>query len=140
MKQKRFENEVAILDKILGRANYRLEDPYGLRTELLALVKTERGKFYYLFIKMHGYPEVCPTVYVKGELKDCKGNPMSTTDASMHCYGYEDGNTKLCIGWESSWNPQTTIIFLYLRGKIWLECYESHLVTGKPIDYYLRHA
>ena len=140
MKQSRRDLEVALLDRILGPANYHLSNPSGPNAELLALVKTEKKKFYYVIIKLGGYPEVYPSVYVKGELKNKRGEPMSTTDASMHCYGYENGNTKLCLGWTATWNPETHLVFLYLRAKIWLECYDRHLATGQKIEDFLRHA
>jgi hypothetical protein len=132
--------EVSILNRTLGRRNYKLSEPCGPNAELTAAVMTDPGNTYGLIIKLEGFPEVCPSIYVKGELKNWKGRPMSSTDASMHCYGYENGNTKLCYGWTSSWNPQVSLLYLYMRGKIWLECYEMHLVTGNPIDYYLPHA
>lgn len=140
MKPNRKDLEVAILDRMLGRNNYSLANPLGQTPSLLALVKTQAGKMYYLYFDLTGYPEECPSTFVKAELKDWKGNPLSTTDASMHCYGYWNGMTKLCLGWTSEWTPGAHLFALYVRGKIWLECYDRHLVTGKPIDYYLKHA
>lgn len=132
--------EVNILDRTLGRDRYRLVDPLGQETKLYALAKTSSRKEYVLIIDLAGYPEKCPNLYVRGELKDHWGRSMSETSASMHCYGYENGNTKLCQGWQSSWTPSYHIFALYMRGLFWLECYERHLVTGKSIDQYLKHA
>jgi hypothetical protein len=132
--------EVNILDRTLGRDKYRLVDPLGPNTKLYALAKTSSQKEYVLILDLAGYPEACPKIYVRGELKDHWGKPMSETSASMHCYGYEDGNTRLCQGWQASWTPAYHIFALYMRGLFWLECYERHLATGETIDKYLKHA
>lgn len=140
MTERRIVQETLLLEERLGPYNYRWEDKHSDHSVMKAVVETASKKVYVLILELMGYPELMPDMYVMGELKYKNGEPMSKTSYSMHCYGYCDGNTEICFGDSSEWSPQTSLFDLYIKGKIWLECYDGgHLVTGKPIDYYLRH-
>jgi len=72
-------------------------------------------------------------------LRDARGNAMDEASVSMHVLGTRDGATKICHFRPSRWVPQNTLYLVALKGRIWLEAYDAHTRTGKPLERYLRH-
>lgn len=72
-------------------------------------------------------------------LRDRSGTPMTNASATMHVLGAKDGCTKICHFRSSRWVPANTLYLVALKGRIWLEAYEAHVLTGQPIDRFLRH-
>ena len=64
---------------------------------------------------------------------------MNSPSASMHTLSSENGWTRICHYGCNSWTPNVSLYKVYIKCRLWLEMYETHLRTGKPIDYYLNH-
>jgi hypothetical protein len=64
---------------------------------------------------------------------------MVSASATMHVLGTRDGGTKICHSRSSRWVPENTLYLVALKGRVWLEAYEAHLRTRKPLDRFLRH-
>lgn len=101
---------------------------------------TNGGSLYTLHIDLSLFPESIPPVYVTKMLKTKSGDEMSLPSSSMHTLTSEHGWTRICHYGYSEWTPAVSLYKVYIRCRLWLEMYEAHLITGKPIDYYLKHA
>ena len=129
----RLVEELNSLHAAITNRNFELNYP-----SLKMVVITDNDKTYCLEIDLTGYPEYMPSMYVRKELKTKDGTKMGTSGA-MHCLGTQDGRTKICHGNGSHWRPDTSLLALYFKGKLWLEAYEHHLATGETIDSLLKH-
>ncbi|MGX7826047.1 hypothetical protein ACTG9Q_13230 [Actinokineospora sp. 24-640] len=72
-------------------------------------------------------------------LRDFRGETLNKPCASMHVLGGKDLATKICHYRPSRWVPDNTLYLVALKGRVWLEAYDAHLRTGKPLDNFLRH-
>lgn len=115
---------------------------YDLDTEPYVEIKvvTNRKNNYTLRIDLSDFPESIPPAFVKEMLRNKDGNALSDCSSSMHTLCSEHGWTRICHYGYSSWTPRVSIYKVFIRCRLWLEAYESHLETGNPIDYYLRHS
>jgi len=133
----RLVDELDRLVDVLTLENFELRDAMKENPELRMPVITYANHNYCLLVKLKGYPLNKPSLAVIGELRKKDGSAMGIS-GSMHCLGYDNGNTLICYG--NTWRPDTHLIDLYYKGKLWLDCYDAHLKTGHTIDYYLKHA
>lgn len=113
------------------------------RYDVLGTAHTNVGNPYELWIPIpHGYPETRPPLYV------LRPNPMRTASGgtanalglshSMHTLAPGPRNeVQICHWRDSRWHAGITIYKVLLKGLIWLEAYEQHLATGKPIDSFV---
>jgi len=112
----------------------------GLDTDdpvLVLAAQTNAKNSYVVVIKLAEYPECQPDAYINETLLSKAGVPLCIPSASMHTLdGSGDLKTHICY---AGWNPQSSLYKIYLKCKLWLECYELHLKTGNDIDFYLNH-
>lgn len=101
--------------------------------------RTNSGNVYTLHMSLSGFPYSQPKVFVTKMLKDVHGNDMYSASATMHTLSAERGWTRICHYGGCSWTPAVSLYKVYVKCRLWLEMYETHLRTGKPIDYYLNH-
>ncbi len=132
----RLVDELNLLVKDLSLNNFELKDGLTDHPVLRAAIVTANQHHYGLEIDLTGFPEKQPKMYVLKKLMKQDGTPMGLSSA-MHCLGITDEKTRVCFA--NSWQPDTHLIELYFKGKLWLECYEAHLETGNTIDHYLKH-
>ena len=99
------------------------------------------GRYSLRIFVPESFPAACPDMIVSRPkpLLDSTGAALDETSASMHVLGTRDGGTKICHFRSSRWVPKNTLYLVALKGRIWLEAYEAHLRTGKPLDRFLRH-
>ena len=132
----RLVDELNRLHEYLSLDNFELKNGLKDNPTLLLVAITDSNRTYGLEVNLKGYPESKPSMCVLEELPTRDGKKM-TCSGAMHCLGTQNGRTFICHC--STWRPDTHLISLYFKGKLWLEAYEGHLQTGKPIDYYLKH-
>lgn len=102
--------------------------------------RTNRGNIYTIHIKLRNFPEQVPAAYVTTTLRDRNGEPLTGGSAKMHVLGAgANGWTRICHYGYESWTPMVSLYKVFIKCRLWLEMYELHLQTGKPIDYYLSH-
>ncbi len=103
---------------------------------------TNRRNIYNICIELGSFPDYIPDVWVMQQLRTKGGEYMSGYSGTMHTLGNEDRPqwTRICHYGSSQWKPTISIFKVFVRARLWLEMYELHLQTGKPIDYYLDHA
>lgn len=106
-------------------------------------VRTNAGTAYRLRVYLSPqFPAVCPEMVVSDPrpLLRRNGKPLVAASGTMHTLDERDGCTRICHIRPAFWVPQNTIYLVLLKGRIWLEAYEAHLRTGRPLDAFLPHA
>lgn len=138
--QKRYEAEVALFKKkgFLPGA-WKFVDLNGDRPFLAAAVRTKFGHIYTIQIELARFPQSVPKVFVTQMLKRRDGVPLDKGSASMHTLPSEHGWTRICHYGQEAWTPGVSLYKIYVKCALWLNCYEQHLRTGHPMDYYLTH-
>lgn len=136
MDEKRRDMEVQILKKLFAPDTFvwRKED----NLEYLDItIKTQSEKVYRLNVMIPpDYPYSCPALYVvyPNPLRGRWDNIIAGHDHAMHTLYYTATGLELCHYEHNEWSPQHTLYRVVMKGRIWLECYEAHLRTGKSID------
>ena len=138
MDDKRFNAEYAVLAKHLPENLFRFERK-DRTLWLKAAARTNRGNVYTLAFDLSAFPSGVPMVYVTQMLKDKAKRDLDRPDGGMHVLASDHGWTRICHYGAQSWTPMVSLFKVYVKCRLWLEMYELHLQTGKPIDYYLNH-
>ena len=138
MDEKRLNAENAVLAKHLPENLYRFERK-GKTLWLKAAARTNRGHVYTLAFDLSGFPSGVPKVYVTKMLKNRRGEKLDSADGQMHVLTSGNGWTRICHYGSDAWTPMVSLFKVYVKCRLWLEMYELHLQTGKPIEYYLNH-
>lgn len=136
--RQRYEAEVALLRRKLPPGVWRF-DLNSERPILAMAVKTRIGNLYTIQIELARFPQNVPKVFVTRMLRNHDGEAMDDASASMHTYESEHGWTRICHYGSDSWTPGVSLYKIYVKCALWLNIYEAHLKTGRPIDYYLKH-
>lgn len=139
MNKSRYKAEQEVLEAKLPSNIYRFMDMNTAKPYLVMAARTNSGNIYTLKIELDEFPENIPKVFVTKMLYDINGFPLDTPDASMHVLLCENGWTRICHYGSLSWTNRVSLYKVYIKCRLWLEIYEAHLRTGKPIDHYLKH-
>lgn len=136
--QRRYEMEFHILKRKLPDNTWTFRDLNGRRPYLAMAVRTRSGAVYTIQIELANFPQSVPKVFVTQMLHDCDGNPMDEARHSTHTLRSEHGWTRLCHYGPNSWTPNVSLYLIYIKCALWLNIYELHLKSGKPMEYYLK--
>lgn len=139
MERRRFERERQVLLGHLGANLFRFFNVDSSDTYVVMGARTNRGNVYTLRAELDDFPFDIPPVYVTRMLTDIDGNPLDEVSAEMHVLTPKNGWTRICHYGPASWTPAVSIFKVFVKCRLWLEMYELHLQTGRPIDYYLNH-
>lgn len=105
---------------------------------------TNSANGYALWIPIpSGYPDQRPPLYVLSPsvLRDASGGSVNALGLShrMHTLAAGPGGiVQICHWRDARWHAAITVDKVLLKGLLWLEAYEQHLATGKPIDSFVR--
>lgn len=138
MDSARLQAEKDVLRSRLSSNIYHFDSPYSPNWLYFA-ARTNRGNIYTLNIDLSNFPNNIPKVFVSKMLYTKTGERMDGPSASMHTLTSENNCTRICHYGSQSWTPRVSLYKVYVKCRLWLEMYEQHLETGKPIDYYLGH-
>ncbi len=139
MENARYQAELSVLSSRLPSNAFCFRNMQTSHPDILLAARTNKGNVYTLRVDLSCFPMSVPKVFVTRMLKDKSGNDMSGVSAAMHTLQSENGQTRICHYGTNSWTPNVSIYKVYVKCRLWLEMYEAHLRTGKPIDYYLNH-
>ena len=122
------------LEKYFPR-KVRWIDPTG-NTKVDVTMTTNSNQVYCLRLYVpRDFPNSRPVMVVKSSPRPM---PDWSNYVTSHTLGRNDeGFLQICH--YSHWNGRVTFYEVFMKGRLWLEAYEGHLSTGKPLDYYLRH-
>lgn len=118
---------------------FRFGDMNKPSAYLQAGVVTNDGTPYVLYFKLSGFPFSKPQVYVQEMLRTKSGVLMDSPSAPNHTLASWNGWTQLCHYNDNCWTSDVSLWKVYLKCRLWLEMYRSHLRTGKTMEYYLNH-
>lgn len=140
MDRQRLEMEKQVLSRYLVPNSYCFMDMNTSNPYLAMACLTNHGKVYTIRIYLSNFPQSVPEVYVGQMLKSKTGADMDSPSAAMHTLSSRYGLTRICHYGSAAWEPGISLYKVYIRCRLWLEVYELHLKTGKPLDYFLSHA
>lgn len=137
--KQRLQMETEVLNYYLPSTAYRFMDMNTSNPYLVMGMLTNNKKTYTVRIDLADYPENVPQVYVTKMLRTKDGKVMDSASASMHTLTSKYGFTRICHYGPNSWSYRVSLYKVYIKCRLWLEMYELHMKTGKPLDYYLNH-
>jgi ubiquitin-protein ligase len=139
MTPKRLQHETAVLERYFPK-KFQFVNLNESNEYLDVGVKTQSGKVYRLHIRLKAnYPSTLPKVYVvwPTPLTDYFGDPMKSTSHDMHTLSSDGSFVQICHFKKENWTPIQSLYKIVMKSRIWLEAYEGHLRTGRPIDVFL---
>jgi hypothetical protein len=102
------------------------------------------GRQYRLYIPIPlAYPHQRPPMYVTepNPLRMFDGGLVSSQGVShaMHTLApHANGWPQICHWRDGRWHSGILLQKVFLKGLIWVEAYEQHLVTGRPLAEFVR--
>lgn len=133
MDNTRLNLEKAVLESKLPSNMYMFREMGTPNAHLLIGARTNSKNVYTLKIMLKDFPSSVPEVYTTKPLKDRYGHDLEVSH-ELHNYGSSDGKTRICHCPSSSWTPRVSLYRVYIKCRLWLECYEIYLRTGQSID------
>ena len=115
--------------------HHPLDDTYSASGTATA----NSGRRYQLYMPIpSGYPYQRPSLYVTdpNPLQMFDGNPVSSLGVShqMHTLTpHALGWPQICHWRETRWHSGILLQKVFLKALIWIEAYEQHLATGRPL-------
>lgn len=100
-------------------------------------IKTQSDAVYRLNVMIPSdYPNSCPALWVvyPNPLRFRSGVILDGPSHDMHTLERTSSGLRICHYEPGEWSPNHTLYRVVLKGRLWLECYEAHLRTGKTID------
>ena len=125
--------EKDVLSKKLPQNMYMFREMGTENEHLLIGARTNSRNVYTLKIMLKDFPNSVPYVYTTKPLKDRSGNPLQVSH-ELHNYGTDNGQTRICHYPDDCWSPRVSLYKVYIKCRLWLECYEIYLRTGQSID------
>lgn len=133
MDKSRLELEKAVLAKKFPQNMYMFRDMGTANAHLLIGARTNSRNIYTLKIMLSDFPNSVPDVYTTKPLKDRAGHDLAVSH-ELHNYGTTNGRTRICHYPDELWSPRVSLYKVYIKCRLWLECYEIYLRTGQSID------
>lgn len=143
--QKRLGLEKELLEKYLhGRVSWI--NPTGSTIVEVRATCTNSKEYTLKVYLPSDFPNSCPDMVVKPPsstwfsyyLRKKDGSKMDDASGSDHTLEGRDGYTKICHFRSCLWKSDYTIYQVIMKGLIWLEAYEAHLRTGRPLGSFLK--
>jgi hypothetical protein len=139
--QVRLTTERDILEKYFSDKIKWIDPTNASQTRVELELKSSSDKSYKLRLYlMEDFPNSCPhmAIVYPTNLRTKNNRPLPLLDKSFHTLGLTvDQFTKLCHFSPDLWTADNTLYQVLIKGIMWIEAYEGHLETGKPMDHYL---
>jgi hypothetical protein len=106
--------------------------------------RTNAGAPYDLWLPLpSGYPDQRPPLYVAkpNPLPNAMNGTINAAGLSHNMHTLEPGPqgvVQICHWRSDRWHAGITLDKVFLKGLLWLEAYEQHLLTGAPINSFVR--
>jgi hypothetical protein len=97
------------------------------------------GRRYQLYIPLpSGYPWERPPMYLTDPypLRMADGRLVTALGVSHQMHTLEpssNGWVQICHWRSGRWHSQILLMKVFLKGLVWIEAYEQHLATGRPL-------
>lgn len=108
-------------------------------------LRTNRGVEYAIRVTLPAdFPShiPCAQITTPRPLRDFSGRHLTNlgSSTSMHLLEPHDDLPVICHHRPATWGPHLTVYQVVMKARLWLEAYQMHLATGRPIDTWLGHA
>ena len=137
--RRRLAREKAVLEKFFPGCVTWI-DPTG-DTKVEVALKTNNGNRYRLriYLKKQGgessdFPNSVPDMVVSASPRPM---PNWGSSSKTHTLGHRDGFLLICHYHPSKWTDQSSLYEVILKGRVWIEAYESHLATKMAMSSFL---
>lgn len=139
MTDDRLKKEYIILQKKLQNDAFRFVDFNTSTPRLIVGLQTNSGKVYTINIDLSDFPNSVPIAFVSNPkpLKTIRGEDMLVPKHDMHTLAAVNGCTRICHYGPQNWSANVSLYKVIIKIRFWLEAYETHLKTGKPLSNYL---
>ena len=101
------------------------------------------NKYFLRLYVPHDMPNSVPEVVIlyPENLIDYNGKRVVDLhqNQSMHLLFPKSGYPNICTYKPTHWHPGITFYNVLVKARIWLEAFDGHRITGKPLDHYLKH-
>jgi len=109
--------------------------------EGIATTSSDRQYNLYLIIPKN-FPYERPSLYITSPspLYTFSGSPLTSlgTSHDMHTLAPSNGCVQICHWRDARWHSNILLHKVFLKGLLWLEAYEQHLATGRPLAEFVR--
>lgn len=111
---------------------------------VMATLTANSGRAYSVRLEVPAtFPDAHPQAYITAPiLFDRAGRKLAAvgTSAVMHTLTPRGDWVQVCHGHPERWDSRNTLYTVLLKARLWIEAYEAHLLDGRPLDTWLRHA
>jgi hypothetical protein len=98
-------------------------------------IKTSRNNVYKLRILVGGnYPNQLPDLVVCASPKPMPKSSEWQGIHATHTWPQKHGLLQICFYRQVCWTRENKLYQVFEKGEQWLEAYEEHLATGKPMN------
>ncbi len=128
---KRIDLEEKLLRKTFG-PTFRFQEAEG---GVVGRIPSNAGNLYTLWLDLHTFPDDFPPAYIVDPvLKNKAGRKLAEASHGMHTRERnEHGQLQICHTSSEAWSTQMSLTAVVLKLRIWIEAYEAHLKSGRPI-------
>jgi hypothetical protein len=137
VQQSRLQVEKGVLSKYFRDTSW-INPTNPEKTRVECRVHTNSNNYYTLRVYVPSdFPNSRPNLVVTSPypLEGYAGKSLLRSSRSMHTLGAIDGYVQICH--YRNWKPNLNLYLVVLKGRIWLEAFEAHKKTGKPMDSFL---
>lgn len=110
----------------------------GQRASVEGPIRTSAGQSYEVRILVPAafpYSHACAFILSPISGRECS---LTETSHAMHTLSPDsDGNPQICLYNDRNWNPALTLQHVLIKAALWLEAFEQHGRTGRPISDFL---
>lgn len=140
LQRRRFEIEKGILESHFTDKVTWINPQTPGEAKVLVEMTTNDDQQYVLQISLpKDFPNSCPDLVVVSPCQPLTKLNGKKLDASDHSYGVTKNNqTRICHFRPNLWTNENSLYQVFMKGRLWLEAYELHHQTGKPMKTFLR--
>ena len=132
--QARLKLEKNWLEEYYNEEKFPMNEMYGM-TVFERDVKTSRNNVYRLRILVgESYPDKLPDLVVCLSPEPMPKSAEWQGTHTTHTWPQKYGLLQICFYRQECWTRKNRLLRVFEKGEQWLEAYEEHLETGKPID------
>ena len=110
-------------------------------TTALGTLRANSGTVYTVRLDLPGFPHCMPAAYIIApQLVMADGKLLSSlvTSHEMHTIGNDiNGFPRICHWHPDVWTPTHTLYQVLMKVRLWIEAWEGHTRTGRPLDTYV---
>ncbi len=139
--QQRAATENALLEQYFGKV-YWFVDHTTVCVEV-GLATNSGARYAVRLVLPNDYPDRLPEALITHPLglTNYVGDDLAELGPSleMHLLTQNGPHASICHYHPARWAADMTLYKVVMKARIWLEAYEMHARTGKPLDSYLKH-